>query len=72
MASALPLKTQLLRSAETLLIAAAGATTFTFIGLPAGMVTGALLCVGVAALLGRPMLVPLRSRASFRYWSAYP
>ena len=59
MASAFPLKTQLLRSAETLLIAAAGAATFTFIGLPAGMVTGALLCVGVAALLGRPMLVPL-------------
>ena len=59
MASALPLKTQLLRGAETLLIAAAGAAAFTWLGMPAGMVTGALLCVGVAALLGRPMLVPL-------------
>lgn len=49
----------LLRTAETLLIAAAGGTVFSLIGFPAGQVSGSLVCVAVAALLGRPMMVPL-------------
>ncbi len=59
MTSALPPKRLLLRTAETLLIAAGGAAAFSLIGFPAGMVTGSLLCVALAALLGRPMMVPL-------------
>ena len=59
MSSALPQKRLLQRTAETLLIAAGGAAAFTLTGFPAGMVTGSLLCVATAALLGRPMIVPL-------------
>jgi hypothetical protein len=59
MSSALPLKRLLRRTAETLLIAAGGAAAFSLIGFPAGMVSGSLLCVTAAALLGRPMIVPL-------------
>jgi uncharacterized protein len=58
MPSNVPPKLQLLRTAETLLIAAAGAAVFHAIGFPAGLVTGSLLCVAAAALLGRPMMVP--------------
>ena len=45
--------------AETLLIAAAGGVAFVLIGFPAGLVTGSMLAVTVAALLGRPMKIPL-------------
>jgi membrane AbrB-like protein len=53
-----PLRT-LLSAAETLLIAAAGGAAFTLIGFPAGLVAGSMLAVAVAALVGRPMQVPL-------------
>ena len=53
-----PLRT-LLATAETLLIAAAGGAAFTLIGFPAGLVAGSMLAVAVAALVGRPMQVPL-------------
>jgi membrane AbrB-like protein len=46
------------RTAETLLIGAAGGTLFTFLGFPAGLVSGSLLSVAAAALLGRPVMVP--------------
>jgi uncharacterized protein len=45
--------------AETLLIAAVGGVAFVLIGFPAGLVTGSMLAVTVAALLGRPMKIPL-------------
>src|SRR3954469_18908738 len=45
--------------AETLLIALAGGVGFTMIGFPAGLVTGSMLAVALAALMGRPMQVPL-------------
>src|SRR4051812_37780221 len=45
--------------AETLLIAAAGGIAFTFIGVPAGLVSGSMLVTAAAALMGRPMAVPL-------------
>jgi uncharacterized protein len=53
-----PLRT-LLSSTETLLIAAAGGAAFMLIGFPAGLVAGSMLAVAVAALVGRPMQVPL-------------
>jgi membrane AbrB-like protein len=48
----------LLQTAETLLIATAGGTIFTLMGFPAGLVSGSLLAVAAAALLGRPVTVP--------------
>jgi membrane AbrB-like protein len=46
------------RTAETLAIATAGALTFTAVGIPVALVIGSMVCVGVAALLGRPMMIP--------------
>jgi uncharacterized protein len=46
-------------TAETLAIALAGGLTFIFLGLPAGLVSGSVVAVATAALLGRPMRVPL-------------
>jgi membrane AbrB-like protein len=49
----------LLETAETLAYALAGGLTFIFLGLPAGLVSGSVLAVASAALLGRPMRLPL-------------
>ncbi len=48
----------MLRTAETLLIAAVGGALFTWIGFPAGLISGSLLSVAAAALAGRPLMVP--------------
>jgi len=45
--------------AETLLIAAAGGIAFALLGFPAGLVSGSVLAVAAAALLGRPVKVPV-------------
>ncbi len=55
----LPSRRALLDYAETLAIALAGGTAFTYLGLPAGLVSGSVLAVAAAALLGRPVKVPL-------------
>jgi membrane AbrB-like protein len=44
--------------AETLLIATGGALLFIWVGFPAGLITGSVLAVAIAALAGRPLLVP--------------
>jgi uncharacterized protein len=44
---------------ETLAIALAGGVSFTLLGLPAGLVSGSVLAVATAALLGRPIRIPL-------------
>ncbi|HEY4736115.1 MAG TPA: hypothetical protein VIH63_01830 [Xanthobacteraceae bacterium] len=49
----------LFETAETLAIALAGGVTCVFLGLPAGLVSGSVMAVATAALLGRPMRVPL-------------
>ena len=59
MRPAIPPPSALIPFAETLLIAAAGGVTFLLIGFPAGLVTGSMLAVAAAALLGRPMKVAL-------------
>jgi uncharacterized protein len=46
------------RAAETLLIATAGALIFVWIKFPAGLICGSIIAVAMAALLGRPMVVP--------------
>jgi hypothetical protein len=55
----IPTKIAWLRAGETLSIAAIGGVTLTWLGFPAGLVTGSLLGVAVAALAGRPMSVPV-------------
>jgi uncharacterized protein len=45
--------------AETLAIALAGGVIFAWLELPAGLVSGSVLAVATAALLGRPMRMPL-------------
>jgi len=49
----------LIETAETLAIALAGGGIFTLLGLPAGLVSGSVLAVAAAALLGRPVHLPL-------------
>jgi uncharacterized protein len=49
----------LAQTAETLLIALAGGTLFTLVGFPAGLISGSVLAVATAALLGRPVRVPV-------------
>jgi uncharacterized protein len=56
---ALPPRRTLIEIAETLAIALAGALAFALLGLPAGLVSGSVLAVATAALLGRPVKVPL-------------
>ena len=47
------------QTAETLIIALAGGTAFTLLGFPAGLISGSVLAVAAAALLGRPVRVPV-------------
>jgi len=59
MVPALPSRRVLAETAETLAIALAGGLTFTYLALPAGLVSGSVLAVATAALLGRPVRMPL-------------
>jgi membrane AbrB-like protein len=59
MVPTLPPRRTLIEIAETLLIALAGGLTFTYLGLPAGLVSGSVVAVATAALLGVPVKVPL-------------
>ena len=54
----LPPRNIVLQTAETLVIAAAGGITFAKLGIPAGLVSGSVLAVSIAALAGRQMRVP--------------
>jgi uncharacterized protein len=56
---ALPLLRAAIEPAETLLIAAAGGIAFALFGFPAGLVSGSVLAISAAALLGRPVKVPI-------------
>jgi uncharacterized protein len=47
------------QTAETLIIALAGGAAFTLLGFPAGLISGSVLAVATAALLGRPVYVPV-------------
>ena len=49
----------LAQTAETLIIALVGGTAFTLLGFPAGLISGSVLAVAAAALLGRPVRVPV-------------
>lgn len=55
----LPPPRTLTETAETLALALAGGLLFTYLQLPAGLVSGSVLAVAAAALLGRPVRMPL-------------
>jgi membrane AbrB-like protein len=54
----IPPRNLVLPPLETLAIAAMGGIGFAALGIPAGLVSGSVLAVAMAALAGRPMLVP--------------
>jgi membrane AbrB-like protein len=58
LADALPTRAKTLQYLETLAIGTVGGLLFLVTGLPGGLITGAMLAVGSAAMLGRSMAVP--------------
>jgi membrane AbrB-like protein len=58
MASAIPSRAKILNVLETLAIAGAGGAVFLLGNLPGGLISGAMIAVGIAAIAGRPLSVP--------------
>ena len=58
MADAIPSRTRILNVLETLAIGTAGGALFLWAHLPGGLISGAMITVGIAAIAGRPLAVP--------------
>jgi membrane AbrB-like protein len=58
MALAIPSRTKTLSTLETLAIGAVGGGLFLWLSLPGGLISGAMIAVGIAAIAGRPLSVP--------------
>jgi uncharacterized protein len=58
MALAIASRTKTLNVLETLVIGGAGGVLFSWAHLPGGLISGAMIAVGVAAIAGRPLTVP--------------
>src|ERR1700692_4739685 len=58
MAFAIPSRIKTLNVLETLVIGAAGGALFLWAHLPGGLISGAMIAVGIAAIAGRPLVVP--------------
>jgi membrane AbrB-like protein len=58
MASAIPSRIKTLNVLETLAIGAAGGVLFLWADLPGGLISGAMIAVGIAAIAGRPLTMP--------------
>src|ERR1700687_3744347 len=58
MAFAIPSRIKTLNVLETLVIGAAGGALFLWAHLPGGLISGAMISVGIAAIAGRPLSVP--------------
>src|SRR6202795_2270136 len=58
MASAIPSRAKALNVLETLVIGSAGGGLFLWAHLPGGLISGAMIAVGIAAIAGRPLSVP--------------
>jgi membrane AbrB-like protein len=58
MAFAIQSRTKILNVVETLVIGAVGGTLFLWANLPGGLISGAMIAVGIAAIAGRPLTVP--------------
>jgi uncharacterized protein len=54
----LPSRAKTLGTLETLAIGAAGGLIFLIANLPGGLISGAMIAVGIAAIAGRPLAVP--------------
>ena len=57
MAAAVPSRAKTLRVLETVVIGAAGGVLFLWAHLPGGLISGAMIAVGVAAIAGRPLVM---------------
>lgn len=57
-AAALAGRGKILNVAETLAIGIAGGALFLFLNLPGGLISGAMIAVGIAAIAGRPLSMP--------------
>ena len=57
-APAVPSRTKTLNVFETLAIGSAGGLLFLWAQLPGGLISGAMIAVGIAAIAGRPLTVP--------------
>jgi membrane AbrB-like protein len=58
MAYAIPSRTKTLHVLETLAIGTIGGVLFVVAGLPGGLISGAMVTVGIAAMAGRPLTMP--------------
>jgi uncharacterized protein len=58
MAYAIPSRTKTLHVLETLAIGTIGGVLFVVAGLPGGLISGAMMAVGIAAMAGRPLTMP--------------
>src|SRR3954470_19811750 len=58
MASAIPDRADIRTTLETLVIGAAGGLLFLWLNLPGGLISGAMVTVGIAALAGRAVAMP--------------
>jgi uncharacterized protein len=58
MAYAIPSRTKTLNVLETLVIGTAGGALFLWAHLPGGLISGAMIAVGIAAIAGRPLAMP--------------
>ena len=57
-AFAFPSRARILNILETLVIGALGGGVFLWFNLPGGLISGAMIAVGIAAIAGRPMAIP--------------
>src|SRR5438874_1624271 len=58
MAFAVPSRAKTLGVLETLVIGTAGGALFLLLNLPGGLISGAMIAVGIAAIAGRPLAMP--------------
>src|SRR5947207_8019452 len=58
MAPAIPSRAKILNVLETLFIGTAGGALFLLLNLPGGLISGAMIAVGIAAIAGRPLAMP--------------
>ena len=58
LASAIPGRARVFSTIETLVIGGTGGLLFLWANLPGGLISGAMFAVGIAALAGRPLVLP--------------
>src|SRR5437773_6976495 len=58
MAFAIPSRAKILNAVETLVIGSAVGVLFLWANLPGGLISGAMIAVGIAAIAGRPLALP--------------